>query len=147
MLKNKSLLLLILVFVLPFVLAKLVLNQHWYREGELNQGEFLPEQVMLLLPENRQWLLLHPPTAQASQLLPQLISSLGREQHRVRAFAISQLSEQEQQRLSPDYWYICDPTGLVLLRYVIPPTETEKLQMAKAMQTDLRRLLKMSKVG
>ncbi|MCE2594140.1 hypothetical protein K6Y31_04860 [Motilimonas cestriensis] len=145
--KNKTLLLLLLVFVLPFGLAKLVLNQHWYQAGELNKGEFLPEQVMLLLSDNRQWLLLHPKTDQATNLLPKLISSLGREQHRVRTLSIAQLSKREQDKLSPDYWYICDPTGLVLLRYVIPPQQAEQLQVAKALQTDLRKLLKMSRVG
>ena len=145
--KNKTLLLMLLVFVLPFGLAKLVLNQHWYQAGELNQGEFLPEQVKLLLTENHQWLLLHPKTEQATNLLPQLISSLGREQHRVRTLSMAQLSEQEQAKLSTDYWYICDPTGLVLLRYVIPASQADQLVVAKSLQTDLRKLLKMSRVG
>ncbi|WP_158587066.1 DNA polymerase III subunit psi [Motilimonas pumila] len=150
--KSRTLILILAVFILPIAVAKLLLSQQWYQSGSLNKGEFLQTEVALQLPDNQHWVLLYQEHAshpqQVSRLMTQLIRSLGREQVKVAAIEAKQFPLLERSFTdASNYCYIVNPQGQVLLRYPLPQSTTEQAKMAKAMQYDLRKLIKMSGVS
>lgn len=150
--KSRTLILILAVFILPLALAKLLLSQQWYESASLNKGEFLQSEIALQLPDNQHWVLLYQEQGanpdQVAQLMQQLIRSLGRDQVKVNALRAQHfpLLQQSQPQAS-QYCYIVNPAGQVLLRYLLPDDVSEQAKMAKAMQYDLRKLIKMSGVS
>ena len=98
---NKVLILtFVAVFVLPVVLAKLALDNHWFNEAATNKGELLqPPLDISSLPQtelSKKWKLLYvlPAECDAScqnalYSLQQIWSALGKEQDRVESVVLA----------------------------------------------------------
>lgn len=57
------------------------------------------------------------------------------------------MSAASRDRLKSNEIYVSDPLGNVILKYPTPKTDEEVLSVGKAMLSDLRKLLKYSRVG
>lgn len=57
------------------------------------------------------------------------------------------LTASARDRLETNQVYVSDPLGNVILKYAAPASDEEVLKMGKAMLSDLRKLLKYSRVG
>ncbi|QSX29969.1 hypothetical protein [Shewanella cyperi] len=172
----RPLVLLLLAFVVPVVLAKLVLSQHWYQEAATNQGTLLPgdtnyNDLGMNNPKPRQWQVLYllPATCddfcrERLYLLQQSHTALGRDMDRViplillnadsdiaalqdRAFTTAQASTAISQLLAGQQLLVVDPLGNLVMRYPALTTDETQLQQGKALLADLRKLLKLSRVG
>ncbi|WP_025738904.1 hypothetical protein [Salinivibrio socompensis] len=161
------------VFVLPVVVAKLVLEQSWYQKGVTNYGQFLAEPVTLnWLAEKGQWRLVYavpePCGAQCEQALFQLTQipiAVGKERDRVTSIAVTRTARREpdvltwqtlnaaqqedlqQPPFAPHSLYLSDPMNNVVLAYPISDDNTQWVAQGKGLLRDLKRLLKLSKVG
>ena len=160
---------LLAVFLLPVVIAWGIARLGWYQTGVTAQGQLLKPPLAVpawqqALPQG-QWAIVapcHELSCQAeSQLLQQMLLSLGRKQAQVSGLLLSpqpihsdsallyfhspspQLPQPLQQQ---DHWYLMDPLGLVMLSYPAPTQQTQKHQ-ASAMLKDLRKLLKLSRIS
>ncbi|RUO78661.1 hypothetical protein [Pseudidiomarina taiwanensis] len=165
-----------LAFIIPIIGAKLVLDQHWYQGAATNQGIMLVPPVELGelkqgLPEG--WVVLLPQTGacglacqQGLYAINQLDVALGKESGRVspvfltptptehdlsqtpvvKAVADAELS-QPFASLPADQIFIIDPLGNVILHYPLHQDEEAMRMEAKSVLSDLRKLLKLSRVG
>lgn len=52
-----------------------------------------------------------------------------------------------QDKIKSDWVYVSDPLGNVILKYAAPTSDEEVLALGKAMLSDLRKLLKYSRIG
>lgn len=160
-------------FLLPVLLAYLSLQIGWFERGATNKGELLTpvRQHQLSLPENIQgkWLLLYQQPLDCQQscknaeyLMAQVKLAVGREMDRVDALLIAPqfnhaAPDKLQQLISsadfsfnqdkPDAIYLADPLGNVMLRYSIGEDKQQSLLKAKEMLIDLKKLLKLSRIG
>lgn len=173
--KNRTLGLLLLAFIAPVVIAKLVLSLHWYHGGATNYGELIsPETSYASLgmanPVPKEWQLLYLLPAQCDEacrerlyILRQSHTALGPDQHRVAPlilvnpdsdltalsdfnFNTQQASQSLKQWLDQQQLIIVDPLGSLVLRYPQVQGKAAHLAQGKAMITDLRKLLKLSRV-
>jgi hypothetical protein len=161
------------IFILPVVVAKLVLEQSWYQKGVTNYGQFIAEPVTLnWLAEKGQWRLVYavPEScgAQCEQALFQLTQipiAVGKERDRVTSLALTRASRREPEVLTwqtvtpaqqeaiqqPPFTshtiYLSDPMNNVVLAYPISDDNTQWMAQGKGLLRDLKRLLKLSKVG
>jgi hypothetical protein len=185
--KNRMLLLLLGVFVLPFLLAKTVLDLNWYQGGVTNRGQLLAS------PLTAEWLS-EPETWQLVYLLPescdekcegalfnlrQVPQAIGAYQDRVNSvvlitdglqrdgkvvdekimneeqmnglelIAISQqvVSQIKTLEFGMNAIYIADPLGNVMMAYPLVTGQAEILAQGKDVLRDLKRLLKLSRIG
>ncbi|WP_319782678.1 hypothetical protein [Oceanisphaera sp. IT1-181] len=153
-----------LVFLLPVGLAWLTLQQGWFTTGVNSHGQWVTGQVAA----DSQWRLIVPqaancaPCPQAEPVLAQLILALGRDGSRVRQLVMPATVE-----LEVGFVYIADPPGTLIMRYLLygqPPQVSLQLElqpqgllqedlsqkdqvMAKALLSDVRRLLTYSRSG
>ncbi|WP_417682816.1 hypothetical protein [Pseudidiomarina aquimaris] len=167
----------VLAFALPVIGAKFVLDQSWYQGAATNKGTMLVppiklgEQLKARLPEGWHVALIADDNcgAQCEQglyAMNQLDVALGKESDRVKplVFSRAQLAFDLGQTpmvksfndkeiidnlsaLPPYRLFIIDPLGNVMLHY---PTFADEEQMraeAKNLLSDLRTLLKLSRVG
>ncbi|WP_394173880.1 hypothetical protein [Thalassotalea litorea] len=175
-----SLVLVIGVFVVPVILAKLALTNQWFNEGVTNQGALLDQPLDLTeLGVNtdaidKQWLIIYglPQTCdekcdQTLFSINQSYLALGRETPRVTPVVmdpvgthqalITRLNQQHWQiqasslqaklRVLPSQIYIADPLGNVMMIYPRPETEQQFKQFSKDLLSDMRKLLKYSRIG
>lgn len=174
---KKACLLVFFVFALPVIMAKLVLEMNWYTKGVTNQGQWLKEPLELSwLPFEGRWRLVyqlprvcHIQCEQALFQLQQIPKAIGREQKRVASILLTsetalndfltdfsitshQLNASQQANLSPlpsqnPAIYLVDPFNQVILSYFIPAGSQAQIQQSKGLMKDLRKLMKLSKVG
>lgn len=186
--RSKTPLLLVVVFVLPVILAKLALGNNWFNKAATNRGElltpvlnFLPilEESKLPLSEDPKWHVLYvlPSTCDmkcenALYSLNQIWIALGKESDRMSPIVIStpdsdlvkvgELMTHETLTLlkaddnnvkkvfkdvATDVIFLADTLGNIILRY---PTNLEKQQavmQSRDILADLRKLLKLSRIG
>lgn len=171
---RKTLLALVLVFLLPVAAAQLVLRMGWYQGGVTNHGELLQQSVQLTeltaAMDEPKWMLIlaasHTPGCdnrckQARYLMQQTYTALGREQDRVALVEVRSSDHGDPQppagiilyagkvsipALPETSIYLADPLGRLVLRY--PLVDEQQLTLTgKGMLTDLKRLLKQSKIG
>jgi len=180
--KHINLVLLLLLFVLPVVVAKLVLDNHWYQGGAINRGQLLDEPVVTdWLGMRGKWQLVYllPESCDARCQgalfnLRQVPQAMGAEQERIISLVLvsgqgdTGLPSAEQVQAggstvlaAPDpvlaqiralefgaqAIYISDPQGNVMLAYPLVEGQTQVLAQGKDMLRDLKRLLKVSKIG
>lgn len=157
--RYRTLVALWLVFLLPVGLAWLTLQQGWFTTGVNSHGQWVTGQVAA----DSQWRLIVPQAthcaacSQAEPLLAQVILALGRDSSRVRQLFMPASAE-----LEAGFVYIADPPGTLIMRYPLDgqtqqgalpsePRQPELLQpdqiMAKALLSDVRRLLTYSRSG
>ena len=177
--KYQVLLILGVMFLLPIVIAKVMLAQHWYTGGVTNRGQLItPPITVNKLAEPGKWKLLYwLPThcdkrcESALFHLRQIPIAVGAEQQRVNSVVLlastmqsdtslpllagierynSGVSEHrlfESSAYGANAVYIVDPHGNVMLAYPLVSEKTAMLAQGKEILHDLKRLLKVSKIG
>ncbi len=173
---KKALIALIAVFALPVIAAKLVLSLNLYDGASTNKGELLPAELAydalgMKNPKPQKWQLIfllpeHCTQACRQQLflIKQTHTALGRERDRVEPvvllsnnsdqsalislqFTTATASEQLRQQLNGQQIIIADPLGKLVTRYELKADERQRLLQGKAMMNDLRKMLRLSRVG
>ncbi|WP_133406931.1 hypothetical protein [Parashewanella tropica] len=170
---HQVLMCLVFVFIAPVLLGKLFLNMHWYSAGATNLGDLLPVklsyqalkidnpvphhwQVLFQVPRQCTWL-----CKQQISILQRTVIALGKDQNRVKPVLITnnlkQIKHLNAKVLKPnsalataladDLFVIVDPLGKWVLRYPTVTNERASLLQARHLLTDMKTLLKLSKVG
>lgn len=164
---------LVCLFALPAIIAKVILSQGWYQSGVTNRGELIEPYTTLgqlgqdSLPVAREWQLAYvvPEQCEAQcqqqlHLLKQSHIALGKYQERVvPVLWTSELSDSVkvplermvmnasvEEQVTPGQVVIVDPLGQLVMSYTPKPNE-DLVKLSKDMLADLRKLLKLSRVG
>lgn len=172
----KPLILLFLVFILPVAAAKIVLSLDLYRGGATNKGELLPigtsyQSLMMDNPKPREWQLLYLLPNKCDQqcqdhlyILQQSHIALGRDQDRVHTLILlSQDSDLHAltaykfdtakangamiKMLDSQQMIVVDPLGSLVMRYPAVNGLDRQIMQGKSLIADLRKMLKLSRVG
>ncbi|TAA46048.1 hypothetical protein [Corallincola spongiicola] len=171
---RKPLIAIVAAFILPVVIAYLVLNQGWYQGAVLNKGELIASGETIDEKGGGDatgaWLVVftvdrpcRENCQQAIDTLQNVWLALGREQQRaqLRALGTGQPSNWQLPVGVPlqfeqvtamgksyfsDAFYLVDPLGNLVLRYPYEDGESLTLQ-SQALLKDLRKLMKNSKIG
>jgi hypothetical protein len=122
---RRSLILLLIVFMLPILLAKLALDNEWLNSAVTNQGTLLTQPLTLSdlgiadnLP-NKQWLILYKLPNTCSEICLQTIEIvhnsyvlLGKDMPRVTPVLLTNniFSKQQSQQLNKSQWQILELT-------------------------------------
>ncbi len=167
---------LVIMFALPAILAKTVLINDWYQSGVTNRGVLIEPNVSyqdlgVTNPyAGAQWQLAYVVPEQCDEfcneqlfLLGQSHVALGKYQSRVspvlivstrsdaidipEAFAVINVDEQFDKVTSGFEYVIVDPLGQLVMRYPKASEQSELVQQSKDVLADLRKLLKLSRVG
>ncbi len=156
--------------IVPLVAAYAVLKLGWYTPGATAKGQFVEREIQLYknveqANENRLWRIVVQPNDQCSQHCQELLYglnqtyiALGKLQKRVEAQVLSKnldisaypkltSGQHENQHLSPNYLYLVDPFGKVILQYPIGANRAQTVASSKAALADIKKLLKYSRVG
>ncbi|MFS1948218.1 hypothetical protein BCU64_013295 [Vibrio lentus] len=169
---------LILIFALPAIIAKTVLEQHWYTAGVTNSGELVEprvtlEDVGITLPVAEEgWLVGYIAPTECESLCEQQLHylnqsylALGKNKERVTAvvFVAEGVSlkgtinkpdleflaggGQLRAEFAPASIVIIDPLGQLVMEYKSVSEPSQLVSQSKGMIHDLRKLLKLSRVG
>lgn len=169
---------LILIFALPAIIAKTVLEQHWYTAGVTNSGELVEprvtlEDVGITLPVAEEgWLVGYIAPTECESLCEQQLHylnqsylALGKNKERVTAvvFVAEGVSlkgtinkpdleflaggDQLRAEFAPASIVIIDPLGQLVMEYKSVSEPSQLVSQSKGMTHDLRKLLKLSRVG
>lgn len=182
---RRTMMLLVLVFVLPVILAKIALDTDFFETKATNNGILLEptldfSNVSQGAPEQqRKWRLVYALPKDCGQNcenalfgIQQVWLALGREMHRVMPLvltteksdkaAIAKLTEQQSyhfiqtdnasvdalfQSHGNDNIYLVDTLDNVLLRYPLISDQQEAVLHSREILADLRKLLKLSRIG
>ena len=180
--KHGTLWLLLAAFLLPLILAKLVLDLNWYQGGVTNRGELLGSPLSYdWLGQSGKWQLVYLMPQECDELcagalfnLRQIPQAVGADKERVSSVLLvaegslpalsGPLREQvrgvEQMPVpahvitqfhtleySTKALYIADPLGNVMMAYPLVKGQAAILAQGKDVLRDLKRLLKVSKIG
>jgi hypothetical protein len=173
---NKTLLILLLVFILPVAVAKLVLGMDWYHGGATNQGELIEPQIDyatldMANPNPRLWQVIYLLPSQCQEIcrdrlyiLHQSHIALGRDQDRVKTLILTREDSDLQALVGMDFTtaaasgaliefldeqqlVVVDPLGSLVLRYGAISGRDAQIRQGKAIIGDLRKMLKLSRIG
>ncbi len=165
--KKRPLLLMGIIFILPVLAAKLILVMGWYQGGKTNHGTLLTPSFNLG-KDIRHWGLLYSPATSCEKICReslwqalQVHTLLTAEGDRVKRYMLDNdlpaTAELNLPRLtvSPDLkphfitdtLYLVDPMGNVIMYYQFPADRAQALIIGKGLLNDLKRLLKISKIG
>lgn len=165
-----------LAFLIPVIGAKLVLDQDWYKGAVTNKGTMLVPPIELaelsrVLPEGWRVAFIdngqcEVKCMQGAYAINQLDIALGRESERVTPIVLSSVPSQLALENTPvvtaivapqvvealgqlpsEQLFIIDPLGNVMLHYPLHAEEEKMRLEAKDMMSDLKTLLKLSKIG
>ncbi|HGS5162871.1 TPA: cytochrome oxidase biogenesis cluster protein [Vibrio harveyi] len=164
---------LICLFALPAIIAKVVLSQGWYETGVTNRGELVEpyitlEQLGQPSPlDEKGWQLAYvlPPECkeqcqQQIHLMQQSHIALGKYQERVvpviwtseetnnvaQSIVVMQMNDSLSSRVKAGQILIVDPLGQLVMSYT-PEANEDLVRLSKDVLADLRKLLKLSRVG
>ncbi|EKO3815736.1 hypothetical protein [Vibrio harveyi] len=164
---------LICLFALPAIIAKVVLSQGWYETGVTNRGELVEpyitlEQLGQPSPlDEKGWQLAYvlPPECkeqcqQQIHLMQQSHIALGKYQERVvpviwtseetsnvaQSIVVMQMNDSLSSRVKAGQMLIVDPLGQLVMSYT-PEANEDLVRLSKDVLADLRKLLKLSRVG
>ncbi len=172
------LILLVCMFALPAIIAKLILSQGWYHSGVTNRGELIEpyttlEQLGQVSPQAiHGWQLAYVVPEQCDtqcqqqlHLLKQSHIALGKYQDRVApvlwtsgtsdlvdmpmeamVMATMVMNASVEEKVEQGQVVIVDPLGQLVMSYTPKPNE-DLVKLSKDMLADLRKLLKLSRVG
>ena len=164
---------LVCLFALPALVAKLILSQGWYESGVTNRGQLIepyttlaqlgqasPQtihgwQLAYVVPEQ-----CHQQCQQQLHLLKQSHIALGKYQERVVPVLWTLESSDSveahmekmainasvAEKVAQGQVVIVDPLGQLVMSYTPKPNE-DLVKLSKDMLADLRKLLKLSRVG
>ncbi|WP_133408441.1 hypothetical protein [Parashewanella tropica] len=173
---RKQLVLLTAVFALPIVAAQLFLSLDLYQGGSTNKGELLPsslsyQSLNMTNPKPGKWQMVYQLPAKCQQtcqqqlhLLQRSFIALGKEQDRVQPvvivskgsdtsalksfnFVTLKTNSDASALLADQQIVTVDPLGKWVTRYELKTDPHEQVMQSKAMLNDLRKLLKLSRVG
>ncbi|MBR9728076.1 hypothetical protein ACFOD0_10980 [Shewanella intestini] len=175
---RKTLVVLLAAFILPVVVAKVVLSFDLYQGGATNQGQLLKNGISYQTltmdnPAPRHWQLVYLLPSQCEQqcqsrlyILNQSYIALGRERDRVMpiiattensdisalanlnvAFTTTTSSPALTKLLAKQQMLIVDPLGAMVMEYQAVEGQQQNMALGKAMIADLRKMLKLSRVG
>lgn len=174
---KKALVLVIITFILPVLAAKVVLDMGWFNKGVTNNGELLSQEIRAdWLDHNGQWRLVYilpktcgAPCQHALFQLNQIPVGIGQERERVASILLLPQSKSQlaikgenitKQLLSPEQLqamlslpfvdqaiYLVDPLNNLILAYPIAREKDTQIAQSKGLFSDLRKLMKLSKVG
>ncbi|PQJ68176.1 cytochrome oxidase [Photobacterium angustum] len=176
--KYKVLMLLGVMFLLPIVLAKLMLTQQWYSGGVTNKGQLLTPPLTANWLASGKWQLIYWLPQQCDSRcegalfhLKQMPLAVGAYQDRVRSVVLLSPEETtavvpvdvenlqryrsntaEYEQFVPSQYglnavYLADPHGNVMMAYPLEAEPQAILAQGKDILRDLKRLLKVSKIG
>ncbi|ELH4835478.1 cytochrome oxidase biogenesis cluster protein [Vibrio harveyi] len=164
---------LICLFALPAIIAKVVLSKGWYETGVTNRGELVEpyitlEQLGQPSPlDEKGWQLAYvlPPECkeqcqQQIHLMQQSHIALGKYQERVvpviwtseetnnvaQSIVVMQMNDSLSSRVKAGQMLIVDPLGQLVMSYT-PEANEDLVRLSKDVLADLRKLLKLSRVG
>ncbi|WP_274879393.1 cytochrome oxidase biogenesis cluster protein [Vibrio harveyi] len=164
---------LICLFALPTIIAKVVLSQGWYETGVTNRGELVEpyitlEQLGQPSPlDEKGWQLAYvlPPECkeqcqQQIHLMQQSHIALGKYQERVvpviwtseetnnvaQSIVVMQMNDSLSSRVKAGQMLIVDPLGQLVMSYT-PEANEDLVRLSIDVLADLRKLLKLSRVG
>ncbi|CAH1604661.1 Hypotehtical protein in Cytochrome oxidase biogenesis cluster [Vibrio jasicida] len=164
---------LIVLFALPAIIAKVVLSQGWYETGVTNRGELVEpyttfEQLGQASPlSEKGWQLAYvlPSDCQEQcqqqlHLMQQSHIALGKYQERVvpviwtskpsasasETMIVMQMNDSLSEKVQAGQMLIVDPLGQLVMAYT-PEANEDLVQLSKDVLADLRKLLKLSRVG
>lgn len=173
---------LILVFAVPFLLAVLALKGEWFNRAATNRGELLTPPVELpglLRGDTPVWRILYVLPENCEQKCKNALYSLnqiweasGREKERVIP-TIVKTDKSDPKALvelgasphmhqvetdvatltssfkvsEPQWLFISDTLGNVILRYPVSLEQQEAIMKSRDVLADLRKLLKLSRIG
>ncbi len=164
---------LVCLFALPAIIAKVILSQGWYHSGVTNRGTLIEpyttlEQLGQVLPKAVSgWQLAYvvPEQCEAQcqqqlYLLKQSHTALGKYQERVVPVLWTSgmsdtveipmetmaMSSSVEDKVEQGQVVIVDPLGQLVMSYTPKPNE-DLVKLSKDMLADLRKLLKLSRVG
>ncbi|WP_028771894.1 hypothetical protein [Shewanella waksmanii] len=172
----KSLIILLLVFVMPVAVAKLVLAFDLYQGGATNKGELLSNDISyqslaITNPSPAHWQLMYLVPSDCAQqcqnrlyILKQSHTAMGREQERIQPvvlvnqhsdtrhlgqydFNVVDIGAQNPSVLEQQAVVVVDPLGSFVMRYPSVSDKEQQIMQGKSMVADLRKLLKLSRVG
>lgn len=173
---RRTLIIVLIAFLLPVIIAWVILDQHWYQAGT-NKGTLMANPVALeqaeALPEG--WKLAYVPPKECQQacqnalfVMNQIDVAVGKDTDRVTPIVLTaaqrdDIAQYHQQfdfqdvisadlltqldELPINTLFIIDPLNNVMLYY---PTHADKEAMVlegKNVLADLRKLLKLSRIG
>ncbi|AUI88439.1 cytochrome oxidase biogenesis cluster protein [Vibrio azureus] len=168
-----ALIALISLFVLPVIIAKLILSQGWYQPGATNRGKLVePYTTLTELGQaspyiKKGWQLAYVLPSQCGNrcqqqlhLIKQSHIALGKYQERVipiiwasentqklnDSIAVMEMNERLSQQVHVGQIVIVDPLGQLVMAYTTLGQD-DLVQLNKDMLSDLRKLLKLSRVG
>ncbi|MEZ9819731.1 hypothetical protein AB4238_03745 [Shewanella sp. 10N.286.45.A1] len=173
---KKTLLLLLLAFAIPVIAAKLILSFGLYNGGATNKGELLEvginyQSLEMTNPQPKEWQLLYQLPAVCDTtcldrlyILQQSHIAMGRNQDRVHT--IIMLAENSDrsaltsfdfitatptpaltQLLKDQQFVVVDPLGSMVMSYPITTSHQAQIMQGKAIVADLRKMLKLSRIG
>ncbi|EMH3446175.1 cytochrome oxidase biogenesis cluster protein [Vibrio harveyi] len=164
---------LICLFALPAIIAKVVLSQGWYETGVTNRGELVEpyitlEQLGQPSPlDEKGWQLAYVLPSKCKEqcqqqihLMQQSHIALGKYQERVvpviwtseetnnvaQSIAVMQMNDSLSSRVKAGQMLIVDPLGQLVMSYT-PEANEDLVRLSKDVLADLRKLLKLSRVG
>lgn len=172
--QRKPLYIMLLLFIMPIALAKLVLVNGWYQGGETNSGQLISPPISIANP-NKAWLMLYNPSKQCGNQclqslwqIQQTHTLLASEGNRVQTYLTAPIQTsnqtlQSQQQdihlpqiltavsdmpaLQPNTLYLIDPLGNAFMRYQFPIEHQSAVNVSAGLLKDIKRLLKISKIG
>lgn len=157
----------VVMAVVPLALAYMTLQFNWFTPAATNKGEFMAEEVSISIEkENPTWSIVYQPTgSECDQIckeqlygLNQTYIALGKLQKRVEAYVLTDVLDisdypatrpyQKQfAELDPNFLYVVDPMGKVVLRYQASPQREQTIMTSKYILSDLKKLLKYARIG
>lgn len=177
-----SFILLIVVFVVPVIMAKIALDNDWFNKASTNRGELLDpiiEAQSMLQDADKKWHFLYvvPQTCDqacdnAIYSINQVKQAIGRESDRVNAIFIA-TEESDQSALdkiaeisatqvlqkpkenvnkvfkdeSVNAIFIADTLNNIVLKYPNTDDEQQAIMDSRDMLSDIKKLLKLSRIG
>ncbi len=175
--QKKPLFVILGLFIAPILIAKLVLVNDWYQGAKTNTGELLSPPITMSQPPQAWLLLYNPSEKCAQQCQQSLWQiqqvhtllaaegtrvqryltqypetvippvNLSRDHVEISTLAKLQLSEKNQNQLSTDTLYLVDPHGNIFMHYQYPTDRAAAIKVSAGLLKDLKRLLKISKIG
>jgi len=180
--QRSTMFILLLVFAIPVVLAKLALEGDWFNKASTNKGELIQPPVTfdVAFPQREaKWYLTYisdQPCLMACELalysLQQVYIALGKDKDRVetavlftqtqqinkakssefaQSLTVEHVDPEPLSRLFPDdkvdNIFIVDALGNVILRYPLHLNKEDAVMSSRDMLADMRKLLKLSRIG
>lgn len=154
--------------IVPLVLAYAALNMGWYTPGATAKGQFVDHDIQLDMGANSKagiWRIVAQPESNCSIHCEELLYglnqtyvALGKLQKRVEARVLNEQldltkypklisASSAQNKLTSQFLYLVDPFGKVILQYPVNTDRQQTITTSKAVLSDIKKLLKYSRVG